>query len=72
MNRSRLAATLAVALLLFSFQSVSGLTLKIATVTPEQSPWGQALNRMSAELARETNGSLRLQVFHNGKSLHYR
>jgi TRAP-type C4-dicarboxylate transport system substrate-binding protein len=66
MNRSRLAGTLVVGLLLFSIQSVFGLTLKIATVTPEQSPWGHALNRISAELARETNGSLRLQVFHNG------
>ncbi len=42
-----------------------GITVKLASVAPEQSPWGAALNQMALDWARISNGRVRVQVFHN-------
>ena len=42
-----------------------GITIKLASVAPEQSPWGAALNQMALDWARISNGRVRVQVFHN-------
>ncbi len=55
------------ALLLLSLAvSVSALTVRLGSVAPENSPWGRALNRLAAEWLDISNGSVRVQVFHNG------
>jgi TRAP-type C4-dicarboxylate transport system substrate-binding protein len=41
-------------------------TLKIASVAPENTPWGAALNRMAQEWRTATNGEVELQIYHNG------
>lgn len=42
------------------------LTVKLASVAPENTPWGAALNRIAAEWTRITNGEVTLQIYHNG------
>ncbi len=40
--------------------------LKIASVAPENTPWGQSLKRMAAEWKAATNGEVELRIYHNG------
>ncbi|MDR2517704.1 MAG: TRAP transporter substrate-binding protein DctP [Spirochaetaceae bacterium] len=42
------------------------ITLKIASVAPENTPYGEALNRMASEWNRITNGEVELRIYHNG------
>ncbi|MDR2632890.1 MAG: TRAP transporter substrate-binding protein DctP [Treponema sp.] len=42
------------------------LTIKLASMAPENTPWGAALNRMSQEWARVSKGEVELRVYHNG------
>jgi TRAP-type C4-dicarboxylate transport system substrate-binding protein len=42
------------------------ITIKLASMVPENTPWGAAINRMSVEWARATNGEVELVVYHNG------
>lgn len=39
--------------------------VKLASVAPEASPWGSALNRMAAEWSRISGGRVRVRVYHN-------
>jgi TRAP-type C4-dicarboxylate transport system substrate-binding protein len=42
------------------------LTIKLASMVPENTPWGAALNEMSKEWARVSGGTVELRVYHNG------
>jgi TRAP-type C4-dicarboxylate transport system substrate-binding protein len=42
------------------------ITIKLASLVPENTPWGAALNRMAGEWSAATNGEVRLQIYHNG------
>jgi TRAP-type C4-dicarboxylate transport system substrate-binding protein len=42
------------------------VTIKLASLVPENTPWGAALNRMAAEWRTATNGEVELVVYHNG------
>jgi TRAP-type C4-dicarboxylate transport system substrate-binding protein len=42
------------------------ITIKLASLVPENTPWGAALNRMAVEWAQATNGEVELIVYHNG------
>ncbi|MDR1058406.1 MAG: TRAP transporter substrate-binding protein DctP [Treponema sp.] len=42
------------------------LTIKLASLVPEKTPWGAALNRMAAEWGNVTNGEVELLIYHNG------
>ena len=42
------------------------ITLKVASVAPENTPYGEALNRMANEWRRVTNGEVELRIYHNG------
>ncbi|MDR0629861.1 MAG: TRAP transporter substrate-binding protein DctP [Treponema sp.] len=42
------------------------ITIKLASMAPENTPWGGALNRMSQEWAAVSNGAVELRVYHNG------
>jgi TRAP-type C4-dicarboxylate transport system substrate-binding protein len=39
--------------------------IKLASVAPENSPWGSALNQLAVDWRRISDGRLRLQVYHN-------
>lgn len=40
--------------------------LKIASVAPENTPWGDALKRMAADWKEATNGEIELRIYHSG------
>ncbi|MDR2629718.1 MAG: TRAP transporter substrate-binding protein DctP [Spirochaetaceae bacterium] len=42
------------------------ITIKLASLVPENTPWGAALNRMAAEWRTASNGEVELAVYHNG------
>jgi TRAP-type C4-dicarboxylate transport system substrate-binding protein len=42
------------------------ITIKLASMVPENTPWGAAINRMAVEWAQATNGEVELIVYHNG------
>lgn len=42
------------------------VTIKLASMVPENTPWGLALNKMSSEWATATNGEVELRVYHGG------
>jgi len=41
-------------------------TIKVASMVPENTPWGSALNRMAAEWTAACNREVVFQIFHNG------
>ncbi|MDR1587903.1 MAG: TRAP transporter substrate-binding protein DctP [Treponema sp.] len=41
-------------------------TIKLASLVPENTPWGAAINRMAVEWAQVTNGEVELIVYHSG------
>jgi TRAP-type C4-dicarboxylate transport system substrate-binding protein len=41
-------------------------TIKLASLVPETSPWGVALNKMAANVKAETNGAVDIIVYHGG------
>ncbi|MFP4376076.1 MAG: TRAP transporter substrate-binding protein DctP [Spirochaetales bacterium] len=43
-----------------------GQEIKIASVAPEQSPFGGALNQLAREWSQISDGRVRLRVYHNG------
>ncbi len=64
-NKLTRAVTCALALLLIGAGSVSAITVKVASSAPENSPWGEALNRIASAWSRISNGEVTMQVFHN-------
>ncbi|GHU21536.1 transporter [Spirochaetia bacterium] len=42
------------------------VTIKLASLVPENTPWGAALNQMAAEWSAATNGEVSLVIYHNG------
>jgi TRAP-type C4-dicarboxylate transport system substrate-binding protein len=42
------------------------LTIKLASLVPENTDWGAALNRMATDWARISNNEVELVVYHNG------
>jgi TRAP-type C4-dicarboxylate transport system substrate-binding protein len=42
------------------------ITIKLASLVPENTPWGAAINRMATDWAIATNGEVELVVYHNG------
>jgi TRAP-type C4-dicarboxylate transport system substrate-binding protein len=42
------------------------ISIKLASMVPENTPWGAAINRMAVEWSQVTNGEVELIVYHNG------
>ncbi|MDR2094088.1 MAG: TRAP transporter substrate-binding protein DctP [Treponema sp.] len=49
-----------------SAQARRPVTIKLASLVPENTPWGGGLNRLAGEWAAATNGEVKLQVYHGG------
>jgi TRAP-type C4-dicarboxylate transport system substrate-binding protein len=49
-----------------SGDGVRTVTIKLASLVPETSPWGAALNKMAGNVKAETNGAVEIIVYHNG------
>lgn len=59
----------AVCAVLFAHGSLAAqqkVTIKLASLVPENTPWGAAINRMAIDWGRVTNGEVELIVYHNG------
>lgn len=65
MNRYRPLIAAAI-LWCFTLIPAAGLTIKVASIAPEQSPWGLALNKLAADWARISGGRVTLKIYHNG------
>jgi len=52
--------------LLASVGLASALDIKLASIAPENSPYGVALNQMAAEWQKISNGRVRVLIYHNG------
>jgi TRAP-type C4-dicarboxylate transport system substrate-binding protein len=69
--QKKYAVLLGAALMLAAVQTApvyaqQKVTIKLASLVPENTPWGEALNRMATEWSRATNGEVELIVYHNG------
>lgn len=42
------------------------LVIKMASIAPENSPWGSAINRMAEEWSKISGGTIELKIYHNG------
>ncbi|MCL2210896.1 MAG: TRAP transporter substrate-binding protein DctP [Treponema sp.] len=42
------------------------MEIKLSSLVPENTPWGQSINRLAAEWSRITNGQIVMKVFHGG------
>jgi len=42
------------------------IRINLASIVPENTAWGQAINRLAADFRRITNGEVEVIVFHNG------
>jgi TRAP-type transport system periplasmic protein len=42
------------------------VVIKLASIAPQRSPWGEALDRLVAEWRTVTDGEVELKVYHNG------
>jgi TRAP-type C4-dicarboxylate transport system substrate-binding protein len=42
------------------------ITIKLASLVPENTPWGAAINKLSKDWADATNGEVELVVYHSG------
>lgn len=62
-RRGRLLSALLLVILFAA--PMAAQEIKLASVAPEASPWGQALNRMASEWSRISNGRVRVRVYHN-------
>lgn len=58
-------ATLILILFLAVTVGAPAITIKVASAAPEQSPWGEALNRIAAEWEDISGGEVTMQIFHN-------
>ncbi len=64
--RSIRNALLVVLVLFLPVLSVSALELKIASIAPENSPYGRALQRLAGEWQKISNGKVKVRLYHNG------
>ena len=64
MNIKRLVLIVLAAVFLVG--GISAQVVKIATIAPENSPWGEGLKRMASEWSRISNGRVRVNLFFNG------
>jgi TRAP-type C4-dicarboxylate transport system substrate-binding protein len=47
-------------------QAQRPMNIRLASLVPENTAWGQAINRMAAEWTQVTNGQINVTVFHGG------
>jgi TRAP-type C4-dicarboxylate transport system substrate-binding protein len=50
----------------FQVYAQKKVTIKLASLVPENTPWGASLNRMAVEWAQASNGEVELIIFHGG------
>jgi len=68
MNRQKIKTAVIVFLFLIASPlfAQAKVTIRLASLVPENTAWGAAINKMAAEWSRITNGEVEVIVFHNG------
>jgi TRAP-type C4-dicarboxylate transport system substrate-binding protein len=66
MKRKIPALLAALLMLCSSLFAQRKITIKMASPVPENSPWGECLNRIAGEWRRITGGEVELLIYHNG------
>ena len=66
MKNKIVLACILLGLMVSGFPLFAQRTIKVASMVPENTPWGGALNRMAAEWTQACNGEVVFQIFHNG------
>lgn len=51
---------------LFAVFAAEAQVIKLASIAPENSPFGRVLSGLAADFQRITNGRVRLRIYHNG------
>jgi TRAP-type C4-dicarboxylate transport system substrate-binding protein len=51
-----------------ALQAQRAVTVKLVSLVPENTPWGNLLNRMAGEWNAATNGEVNLVIYHNNKA----
>ena len=64
--KNRVLFTLIFFLLISPLFAQRTMTIRLASLVPENTPWGQAINRLASEFSRVTNGQIIVNVFHGG------
>ncbi|THB67344.1 MAG: C4-dicarboxylate ABC transporter, partial [Spirochaetaceae bacterium] len=54
------------AIMLLGGGQLFGQTIRIASMAPQDSPWGRTLNRIAAEWHEISGGRITLQIYHGG------
>jgi TRAP-type C4-dicarboxylate transport system substrate-binding protein len=65
---SKLAALLAIAIVVFAGTARAATTLKIGTLAPQDSPWGREFKKWAQDVSADTNGELTLDFQWNGQA----
>ena len=65
-QRFRTAAVIFLLLIVNPLFAQGKVTIRLASLVPENTAWGAAINKMAAEWSRITNGEVEVIVFHNG------
>lgn len=62
----RTVVVLCVAVACVPIATADTVTLKLASIAPQNSVWGRRLEAVSAEIATATNSEIQIQIFHAG------
>lgn len=65
--KNTILSGLAVAALAAAVPAAAEETLKVGTLAPEKSPWGQVMTTWQKVLEKKSNGAVKLQFFWNGQ-----
>jgi TRAP-type C4-dicarboxylate transport system substrate-binding protein len=49
-----------------AFGQKSKLVIKLASLAPESTPWGEALNNLAKQWTQASGGEIEVRVYHNG------
>ena len=66
MRKFRIVLALALLVLASPIFAQRTITIKMASLVPENTPWGQFLNQLAADWKTITNGQVDVIVYHNG------
>jgi TRAP-type C4-dicarboxylate transport system substrate-binding protein len=61
-----LITALFITLIIFLFQALPALTIKIGSVAPDRSPWDKSLEELSREWEKITSGLVKLKIYPGG------
>lgn len=62
----RLLVSIAMAAAFAASLPAAPIVIKVASIAPESTPWGDELNKLAAEWSRVSGGQVKMIIYHNG------